>query len=174
MKKMHQTNTDKSETERLTEMFHTNRIKADREFLATLPAHAQRLLAGAAPVKDATKSKNKKNPKPVIHLYDCRHGYDLPGKLIERPKNGRYEDPDATKAYNGIYNCWKYFYDLYKRDSLDAHGMPFKNTIHYGKRYGNAMWDGKQMIFGDGDGKTFKSFTSDLDIIGHEITHALI
>ncbi len=175
MRKMHQTATNTTETERLTELFHTNRIKADREFIATLPAHQQRILAGAAPIKVEHHSTHaKKKPRPVINIYDCRHGYDLPGKLVQRPKNGDYEDIDARKVHDGIYQCWKFYYELFKRDSIDAHGMHFKNTIHYGKRYGNAMWDGKQMIFGDGDGKTFKSFTSDLDIIGHEITHALV
>jgi len=33
------------------------------------------------------------------------------------------------------------------------------------------MWDGRQMIYGDGDGRIFKRFTAALDVIAHEITH---
>ncbi len=36
----------------------------------------------------------------------------------------------------------------------------------------NAFWDGKQMNYGDGDGKTAGPLTT-LDIAGHEITHGL-
>lgn len=35
------------------------------------------------------------------------------------------------------------------------------------------MWDGKQMIFGDGDGILFNGFTDELDVIGHELTHGV-
>lgn len=35
------------------------------------------------------------------------------------------------------------------------------------------MWDGKQMIFGDGDGRIFLDFTGELDVIGHELTHGV-
>jgi Zn-dependent metalloprotease len=35
------------------------------------------------------------------------------------------------------------------------------------------MWDGKQMIYGDGDGKLFNRFTIALDVIGHELTHGV-
>ncbi|KAF2755527.1 zincin [Pseudovirgaria hyperparasitica] len=37
----------------------------------------------------------------------------------------------------------------------------------------NAFWDGKQMVFGDGDGTIFRDFTSRDDVIGHELTHAV-
>src|SRR3954452_14873263 len=37
----------------------------------------------------------------------------------------------------------------------------------------NAFWDGKEMAFGDGDGDIFGSFTKNLDVIGHELTHGV-
>jgi Zn-dependent metalloprotease len=45
--------------------------------------------------------------------------------------------------------------------------------VHFGRNYQNAFWDGTQMIYGDGDGEVFGSFTADLDIIGHELTHGV-
>src|SRR5439155_997781 len=42
-----------------------------------------------------------------------------------------------------------------------------------GQNYDNAFWDGRQMVFGDGDGIIFNSFTSSLDVIGHELTHGV-
>src|SRR5262249_49533152 len=37
----------------------------------------------------------------------------------------------------------------------------------------NAFWDGRQMIYGDGDGQQFLSFTRSVDVIGHEMTHGV-
>jgi Zn-dependent metalloprotease len=45
--------------------------------------------------------------------------------------------------------------------------------VHYGKRYDNAFWDGREMIFGDGDGLLFKSFAPALDVTAHELTHGV-
>ena len=51
--------------------------------------------------------------------------------------------------------------------------MTIQQYIHYDKKYDNAFWDGRRMIFGDGDGTIFGSFTTDIDIIGHELTHGV-
>jgi len=40
-------------------------------------------------------------------------------------------------------------------------------------RNGYAYWDGRRMVYGDGDGIVFSSFTSDIDVIGHELTHGV-
>ena len=55
----------------------------------------------------------------------------------------------------------------------DAAGMELDATVHYGKNYDNAYWDGERMIFGDGDGKLFNRFTIAVDVIGHELTHGV-
>ncbi|MGZ4476649.1 MAG: M4 family metallopeptidase, partial [Nocardioides sp.] len=39
--------------------------------------------------------------------------------------------------------------------------------------YDNAYWDGTQLVFGDGDGKVFGRFTKPVDVLGHELTHAV-
>ena len=46
-------------------------------------------------------------------------------------------------------------------------------TVHYEQDYDNAFWDGTQLVFGDGDGKVFGSFTQPVDVLGHEFTHAV-
>ena len=42
------------------------------------------------------------------------------------------------------------------------------------KPFFNAFWDGEQMFYGTGSPKYTNSFTTDLDIIGHELTHGVI
>ena len=46
-------------------------------------------------------------------------------------------------------------------------------TVHYQRDYDNAFWDGTQLVFGDGDGKVFDRFTKPVDVLGHELTHAV-
>jgi Zn-dependent metalloprotease len=46
--------------------------------------------------------------------------------------------------------------------------------VHYDKGLDNAFWDGRRMVYGDGDGIVFSSFTNDIDIIGHELTHGVM
>jgi hypothetical protein len=46
-------------------------------------------------------------------------------------------------------------------------------SVHYGRAYDNAFWDGTQLVFGDGDGRIFDRFTKPVDVLGHELTHAV-
>jgi hypothetical protein len=43
----------------------------------------------------------------------------------------------------------------------------------YDRDYDNAFWNGRQMVFGDGDGRLFNRFTIAIDVIGHELTHGV-
>jgi Zn-dependent metalloprotease len=52
--------------------------------------------------------------------------------------------------------------------------MPLRGVVHYGEEYPNAFWDGRRMVFGDGDGEIFARFTKSLDVIGHELGHGVI
>jgi len=45
--------------------------------------------------------------------------------------------------------------------------------VHYGRDYDNAFWDGTQLVFGDGDGEIFERFTKPVDVLGHELGHAV-
>ena len=46
-------------------------------------------------------------------------------------------------------------------------------TVHYEQDYDNAFWDGTQLVFGDGDGRVFDRFTKPIDVLGHELSHAV-
>jgi Zn-dependent metalloprotease len=45
--------------------------------------------------------------------------------------------------------------------------------VHYATDYSNAQWNGRQMLYGDGDERIFTRFTKALDVIGHELTHGV-
>jgi Zn-dependent metalloprotease len=89
---------------------------------------------------------------------------------------GEADDPARNRAAVDAHYGAQMTYDMYKnilgRDSLDGKGEKLVSNIHIGTNYVNAFWDGNQMNYGDGDGKTAGPLTT-LDIAGHEITHGL-
>jgi Zn-dependent metalloprotease len=82
-------------------------------------------------------------------------------------------DIGSNEAYDGLGATWDFFWDAYRRNSIDGEGLPLDGTVHYGENYDNAFWDGERMVFGDGDGQVFRRFTSSLSVIGHELTHGV-
>jgi Zn-dependent metalloprotease len=108
---------------------------------------------------------------PAITVYDCKHGYTLPGTPVPNP--GSSSDQTAKRTFDETTKVAKFYKDVFGRNSIDNHGMTMMSSIHYGKDYNNAMWNGSQMIYGDGDNKIFVDFTKGDDVIGHELTHGV-
>ena len=82
-------------------------------------------------------------------------------------------DAAADEAYDGLGATYDFWEQAYGRNSIDDEGMPLRGVVHYGQDYDNAFWDGRRMVFGDGDGKLFLRFTRSLDVIGHELAHGV-
>jgi len=68
------------------------------------------------------------------------------------------------------YNFCSQFFN---RGSVDGKGLFLDGFVHFGVKHQNAFWDGKQMVFGDGDGVIFNPFTNELGVISHELTHSV-
>lgn len=162
--KLVDTSTEKNKVEALENKLLNHRLRSDRMFLAALPEHQQKMLAVSA--------KIAKKPAPILEVYSCNNLRNLPGTKLKKTGT-KFSDPDAQNVYAGGLQTWKFYYDLFKRNSIDDAGMAMIHSVHYGKRYNNAMWNGRQMLYGDGDKKVFDSFTKDIDIIGHELTHGV-
>ena len=83
------------------------------------------------------------------------------------------------EAYDGAGATRDLFLSIYNRNSIDGNGMPLISTVHYGRGYDNAFWNGDQMVYGDGDEdlppaqRLFNRFTVALDVIGHELMHGI-
>ena len=106
-------------------------------------------------------------------IYDAQRKTALPGKLLRGEGAKPVADVAAGEAYDGAGITYDFYSNVYGRNSVDGRGLPLDSTIHYGLHYTNALWNGRQMIYGDGDGKLFNRFTESLDIIGHELTHGV-
>ena len=82
-------------------------------------------------------------------------------------------DAAVDEAATGIAASLALLAEAWGRDSYDGAGAPVSLTVHYGRDYANAFWDGTQLVFGDGDGVVFDRFTKPVDVLGHELAHAL-
>ncbi|WP_088069349.1 M4 family metallopeptidase [Gottfriedia luciferensis] len=89
------------------------------------------------------------------------------------PTNFFY-DPAAISAHVNADKVNKFYQNVFKRNSLDDKGMALISTVHVGAKWNNAAWNGKQMLYGDGDGIVLGALSGGLDVIGHEMTHGVI
>ncbi|HEY9373454.1 M4 family metallopeptidase [Streptomyces sp.] len=108
---------------------------------------------------------------PNRSIHDAEHGTKLPGTLVRGEGDDATQDATVNRAYGGLGATFELFKAAYGRDSIDGAGLPLVATVHYDENYGNAFWDGEQMVFGDGDGEIFLDFTLPVDVIGHELAH---
>jgi Zn-dependent metalloprotease len=117
--------------------------------------------------EEATPAGKQRN------VYDAHHRRSLPGKLVRSEGVRKSNDVEADEAFDGSGVVFDFYQEIFDRLSIDGKGMPIESTVHYGTNFDNAMWNGQQMVYGDGDLKLFNRFTSCDDVIGHELTHGV-
>jgi Zn-dependent metalloprotease len=132
----------------------SERIRAQR--------HATTLASHKAPAGHGARS-----------VYDAGRKEHLPGRLARAEGAKPVADSAVNEAYDNVGLTLQFYKKVYGRDSLDGRGMDVPASVHYGDGWTNAMWNGDQMLFGDGDGIHIGGFTRALDIVAHELTHAV-
>ena len=108
---------------------------------------------------------------PAITVYDCKQHQTLPGAPVANP--GSSADLTASRAFKETTAVAQFYQQIFGRNSIDGVGMTMMSSVHYGVKYNNAMWNGSQMVYGDGDSQLFVDFTAGNDVIGHELTHGV-
>ena len=106
-------------------------------------------------------------------VYDADNREELPGRAVRGEGDGPVGDLAVDEAYDGLGATFTFFSEVLGRNSIDGSGLPLDATVHFGRLYDNAFWDGRQMVFGDGDGEIFGRFTGSLTVIGHELAHGV-
>jgi Zn-dependent metalloprotease len=115
----------------------------------------------------------------------------LPGMLDRAEGDPATGDSVVDTAHDLTGAVYDYFFNSHGRDSYDDAGHHMRSTVHFGgtgvNGYNNAFWcpsagcaeffgstpDGEQMVYGDGDGVVFSPLGSDIDVVAHELTHAV-
>ncbi|MFI8708522.1 M4 family metallopeptidase [Bacillus sp. NPDC077411] len=111
----------------------------------------------------------------AIYTYDGKNRTTLPGTLWADVDNifNASRDAAAVDAHYYAGVTYDYYKNTFNRNSYNDAGAPLKSTVHYKSGYNNAFWNGSQMVYGDGDGYTFVPLSGGLDVVGHELTHAV-
>jgi Zn-dependent metalloprotease len=81
-------------------------------------------------------------------------------------------DSTINQAFDNIGIVIQFYRDLFEWKSLDNQNGDVTGSVHVGNHMQNAYWDGSEMLFGDG-GSFIYNFTGCLDVIAHELTHAV-
>ncbi|UHA61499.1 M4 family metallopeptidase [Metabacillus litoralis] len=119
---------------------------------------------------DVTKPMNG-----VIETFTAQNRSTYPGARSVDSNNAwtsstQRADVDAHFYAGKVYD---YFLNTHGRNSFDNKGATIRSTVHYGSNYNNAFWNGSQMVYGDGDGSVFAPLSGALDVVAHELTHAV-
>lgn len=105
--------------------------------------------------------------------YSCNNGTTLPGTLKRSEGSANIGDAAVDAAHNNAGSTYNFYKNVFNRDSYDNAGAQLKSSAHYSSNYNNAYWNGTQMVYGDGDGTTFTYLSGALDVVAHELTHAV-
>ncbi|MFU8945838.1 M4 family metallopeptidase [Mycetocola zhadangensis] len=151
---------------------------AQRALASSLPFRSVRTGEPTPPqqsMREETYARRQQSAagEPSRFISDAQGTETLPGRLVRSEGGPPTADDSVNEAYDGLGNTYSLFWDAFTRDSIDGKGIPLAATVHYGEAYDNAFWDGTQMVFGDGDGQVFVSFTNSLSVIGHELAHGV-
>jgi Zn-dependent metalloprotease len=110
-------------------------------------------------------------------VYDAERDYFLPGRLVRSEGSEDTGDEPVDQAYAFSGDTYNFYEQVLGRNSIDDQGMRLDSSVRYREDpfepFDNAFWNGEQMVYGEGDGLVFGSFTASLDVIAHELTHGV-
>lgn len=152
----------------------SDKIRAQREQpLAGAAAADETLprLPGGQPPVSAQKFTSLRS------IYDLGGSSDqnrLPGTLLrdESHSTAASQSLDVNKVWEYTTVALTAYAQLFSRNGIDGQGGPTASTIHFGRRYANAFFNGSQMIYGDGN-DILGHFTESVSVIVHELSHGV-
>ncbi|MDD3246412.1 MAG: M4 family metallopeptidase [Methanosarcina sp.] len=106
--------------------------------------------------------------------YTAKNESSLPGELLLE-NDQTVADEVARAAHENMGIVYDYYKNNFGRDSYDNKGSTLVSTVHFQRNYNNSFWSDyhKQLVFGDGDGFRWRPMAFALDIVAHELTHAV-
>ncbi len=91
-------------------------------------------------------------------------------------KTNNWTDKIAVSAHHNTGLTYSYFYNTFKRKSIDDSGCTIMSIVHLtdynGDPYDNAFWNDPFVAYGDGN--FYRPLAAALDVVAHELTHGVI
>ncbi|WP_121257947.1 protealysin inhibitor emfourin [Nocardioides ferulae] len=144
-------------------------LAVDEGFRASRASRAAR-----AGVRGGTPTPPAERQAGAWTVHTADNTETLPGRAVRATGEPDVGDPAVDEAATGVTAALALFEEVFGRRSYDGAGAPVSVTVHYGRDYANAFWDGTQLVFGDGDGRVFERFTKPVDVLGHELAHGVV
>lgn len=115
---------------------------------------------------------------PAQRTFSWEDGAQLPGREVSSDAVDRWDEAGpaagaAVDAHAYVARAYGYYARVHGRDGALGDGAGMRATVHYGDAFADAFWNGKQLVFGDGDAESFAPLSGALDVVGHEYTHAV-
>ncbi|MFH9548572.1 M4 family metallopeptidase [Streptomyces sp. NPDC017435] len=79
----------------------------------------------------------------------------------------------AVDAAYGAAKTWDFYHDRFGRNGIADDGRGAYSRVHYGVGYANAFWLDSCFCMTYGDGRGNDRPVTELDIVGHEMTHGV-
>jgi bacillolysin len=99
-------------------------------------------------------------------VYTANNGSVLPGTLVRSEGGPATGDADVDDAYRFTGATYDYFFTVHGQDSYDNAGATIVSSVHYLSGFAGLMWNGSQIVYGDG-------YASADDMVAHELAHAV-
>lgn len=123
-------------------------------------------------LEDATRGT------PATRTYTANGTTRLPGTAVRSKDPAHWDETGdahgaAVDAHAYVAATWDYFLKVHGRAGWDGKGKGVHATVHFSHGYDNAFFDGKELVFGDGDGQQMSPLAGALDVVAHEFTHGV-
>ena len=135
-------------------------------------AEARRSVTPRAASPDLTAALAAPTRERLIR--DAAGTMELRGPIVRQESGEASTNEAVEEAFERLGATWDFYFEVLARNSIDKSGMPLEGVVHYRQRYDNAMWNGAQMIFGDGSGLRFTRLTQSLTVCAHEMSHGVV
>lgn len=139
---------------------------------AAFRSHREQVASARASAPESSAARAEPG-EPAWTVHTAGNREVLPGRPVRTPGTPESGDLAVDEAAAGITATLEMFAQGLGRTSYDDAGAMVSITVHYGRDYDNAFWDGTQLVFGDGDGEVFERFTKPVDVLAHEFAHAV-
>ncbi len=108
----------------------------------------------------------------VIYTLDARNA-DSTLFFITSTDPNNWPDRASVSASANSSLVYDYFKQVHNRDAIDGKGSSINVVINFMQNFNNAFWNGRLMVFGNGDGQNFSDLSASLDVTAHEMTHGV-